>query len=154
MKNSRKNTYAQRLKSIEERFWEKVDKSGDCWNWTASTRNGYGQFTANGTNNAAHRFVLELEGLDIPSGMFICHDCDNKRCVKPDHLYLGTPKENTADAIERNRWGSFKLCAEDIPRIKDMLACNEMNKDVADWFCVDPSTVSRIKSRDQWSHVN
>ena len=54
--------------STEDRFWEKVDKSGDCWEWTAGLRNGYGQFWLDGKNVGAHRVVMELEGNEIPDG--------------------------------------------------------------------------------------
>lgn len=77
---------------------QKVDKSGDCWEWTASRSGGYGQFsfTVNGKRRPthAHRAGWELLVGPIPEGMFIDHKCHNKGCVNPDHLRLATPRQN------------------------------------------------------------
>lgn len=70
-----------------ERFWSKVDASGDCWEWTGCVlQNGYGQFSDEGRRVFAHRFVWELLVGPIPEGLTIDHLCRNKICVNPDHL--------------------------------------------------------------------
>jgi hypothetical protein len=88
--------------TAEDRFWSKVDRSGECWNWTASLRNGYGFFSVDDQNGYAHRFSFELANGPIPEGMLICHRCDNRRCVRPDHLYAGTVHDNNLDTMTRN----------------------------------------------------
>ena len=79
----------------EDLFWIKVDKSGECWEWTASkSRNGYGQFAGRGTMLIAHRVAYELENGSIPEGMVIDHLCHRISCVRPSHLQAVTQKQN------------------------------------------------------------
>ena len=87
----------------KKRFWDKVDKTGECWIWTASTRAGYGAFGYDGKTYRAHRFVLLLDGYWLPKGMEVCHSCDDILCVNPDHLWVGTHKENMEDMAEKGR---------------------------------------------------
>lgn len=94
--------------STEERFWSKVDKSGECWIWTGClTNRGYGNFgVRKGYNIPAHRFAYELTCGPIPEGFLACHHCDNRRCVRPDHLFLGSHRDNTQDCIRKGRFCS------------------------------------------------
>jgi len=80
--------------SPEERFWARVDKSGECWHWAGSTTGGYGQFYARGKSIYAHRFSFELAHGTIPEGLFVDHVCHQRACVNPDHLRLATTKQN------------------------------------------------------------
>ena len=86
------------LPTFEERFWTKVDKSRNCWEWTASKlQSGYGQIGKGGRGNGnllAHRVSYELRVGAIPAGMFVDHICHNKSCVRPEHLRLATQKQN------------------------------------------------------------
>lgn len=89
-----------------ERFWSKVDRSGECWLWTGSSRgsNNYGQFAVTPKRSvAAHRFAYELTHGPIPDGMLVCHTCDTPRCVRPEHLWLGTPLDNHDDMKAKGR---------------------------------------------------
>ena len=85
------------IKAEQERFWAKVDKiNNDCWEWTASLINGYGQFYRNGGKRIlAHRFAFEQENGEIPIGLQLDHLCRNHKCVNPKHLELVTQSENT-----------------------------------------------------------
>jgi len=85
------------------RFWAKVRKTDGCWLWTASTLGDYGCLAINRKNRGAHRISYELHYGPIPKGMFVCHRCDTPRCVRPEHLFLGTPKDNSLDMTRKGR---------------------------------------------------
>lgn len=90
-----------------ERFWSKVDRSGDCWEWQASrSTHGYGFFGRDGKVLYAHRVSYEITNGLIPKGpkrLHVCHHCDNPPCVRPDHLFLGTASDNLNDAYRKGR---------------------------------------------------
>ena len=91
-------------KTTEERYWEKVDKTDECWRWTASyNQYGYGQFRHGGEVVLAHRLAFEWEHGEIPGGMQVDHRCHQRNCVRPDHLRLVTHAQNS-----QNRRGATK----------------------------------------------
>ena len=91
------------------RFWAKVDTSGECWNWIgAINTNGYGRFRLFGIPTSAHRasFIINygsIPELDEWHGMCVLHKCDNKCCVNPEHLFLGTQQDNIIDMYSKGR---------------------------------------------------
>lgn len=86
---------------IHERFWSRVDKTGECWNWTSYKIGGYGAIKYKGKMYKAHRISYQLAFGKIQSGLFVCHKCDNHKCVRPNHLFLGTAKDNNDDACQK-----------------------------------------------------
>ena len=95
------------INSWQERFWSKVDKSENCWNWKAGKfPSGYGSFWYNDTSYSAHTIAWRIVYGDIPHGLWVLHKCDNYACVRPEHLFLGTVVDNNRDMVNKNRQAS------------------------------------------------
>jgi len=90
--------------SIGPRFWRRVSKSDRCWTWTGcGTPKGYGVVGYLGRQAYAHRVSWIIHNGPIPSGMSVCHRCDNPPCVRPEHLFLGTALDNNRDSRDKGR---------------------------------------------------
>jgi len=106
--------------NIEERFWEKVDKTDiyGCWLWNGCIKEtGHGRFVTLEKLDYAHRFSWELHYGKIPKGKWVLHKCDNGKCVNPDHLFLGTNIDNIIDMNKKHR-GRNKLNVEQVREIR------------------------------------
>jgi hypothetical protein len=97
--------------SADAKFWAKVIKQpdegpdGGCWEWDGARNNrGYGKLTRNKKGYLAHRWGYMLQKGEIPAGLQVNHTCDNRICVRGDHLYTGTQSENVKDSVNRGRW--------------------------------------------------
>lgn len=158
---------------IEERYWPRVKKQeGGCWLWTGPIfPNGYGRIGSGGRNGRTiqtHRLGYQLAFGEIPAGLLVCHRCDVRNCVNPEHLFLGTHKENTADmrmkgrgpsgpshgmvkrpecAARGERHGLTKLTAKQVLLIR---GSEERPADLARKYGVSQATVRNIQARATW----
>lgn len=149
-----------------ERFNEKYIKGNpdDCWEWLSGKyQNGYGMVCIRRDKRKtflAHRISWMIANQrEIPTGNMICHKCDNRSCVNPNHLYNGTGFDNNNDTVIRNR-GNRKLggqCSWAKLTEKDViaiLASNEKQCILAKQYGVNPSNISDIKHRKLWKHLS
>ena len=150
--------------SPKDRFedkYEDVTESG-CWIWIAySLPNGYGRFGLNGKTELAHRASYMLHKGDIPEGFHVCHTCDTPSCVNPDHLFLGTPKDNMQDCKKKGRMnngnpkgesnGKSKLTENDVFEIRDLLENSPYSQaKIAEIYEVYYTAISKIKYKRTW----
>lgn len=148
-----------KIKDRESHFWSKVDKSGDCWEWQGGVSAcGYGMFWNGEKQVSAHRTALLFEGLDIPSGMCVLHTCDNRICVNPDHLWLGTHKDNAIDMVNKGR--HYDRRGERCPTAKltesqarEIKVDSRKHGAIAKDYGLAQSTVTRIKNGKRWAHL-
>jgi len=150
--------------ALVERFWPKVDIRGpnDCWEWLANkVSRGYGQiYRAHEKYVYAHRVVWELTYGPIPEGLFVCHHCDNPGCVNPNHLFLGTNKDNMVDCVEKGRSnrgqrnGQAKLIEKQVLSIREEYARNGITQEkLAIKHNVKRQAISKIINRERWAHI-
>lgn len=88
-------------KTIEQRFWEKVDikNENDCWNWMGCLNKGYGAFTSIRKTVLAYKQAYIFKNGPIPERTYILHKCNNKKCCNPSHLYIGNQRDNLNDSF-------------------------------------------------------
>lgn len=150
-------------KPMINRFWAKVNKTETCWLWTGfKNAQGYGIFKAEGKNIRAHCFSWELENGQIPEGMLVCHHCDVKPCVRPDHLFSGTHLDNALDAAMKGRLimpdnsgerhGMAKLTQSQVAEIRKLYRPYQVTcKDLAVVYGVGWKTIAAIVQNRRWS---
>lgn len=144
---------------LHERFWEKVDTSGDCWLWTASREgSGYGVIGDKRKNLKAHRVSWTFTFGEIPEKMEVCHTCDTPACVKPDHLFLGSHLDNMRDmyakgrrqAAAGERHGRSTLTWPVVREIRTRAASGEPILRIAKRLGIPRRTVGNVAFRRTW----
>lgn len=125
-----------------------------CWIWTAArTKGGYGALWLNGGVKYTHRVVGVLFlALDEKSGQYVLHDCDTPACCNPNHLRLGSHKDNMADAAAKGRMGK-KLRPDEVIEIRRLRADGHTQQALADRYGVSRTTVQQIERRETWRHL-
>jgi hypothetical protein len=154
------------LARLTGRFWDKVDRGGpvpahcpelgNCWVWTgAVTRWGYGKFSVSSRVwERAHLVSWVLGHGPAPQGLYILHRCDNPPCIRPSHLFAGTPKDNTQDMIAKGRWGNpaargernshAKLIEAQVVAIRERFAAGELRAALAAEYGLTPACIGDI----------
>lgn len=158
-------------RTIEERFWSKVDKDGPvpahrpelgpCWMWTGRTdRKGYGRFDIGEESKQAHRMSMLFAHGSVPGSALVLHLCNNLPCVNQTHLYFGSASDNLVDAYAAGRVhqsgthnGRAKLTEQDVQAIRAALVAGSTYHAVAVEFGISQGTVSLIKKRVTWQNV-
>lgn len=141
--------------TLFERFQSKFVELGvdECWEWTGSCNKwGYGQLQIDGSAVGAHRVSYELYNGKIPDGLLVRHKCDNRPCVNPGHLEVGTHLDNAHDRDERGRSGCTKLTVEIVNALRAEFAGESprTNSEVARSLNVSQSTISQMRSGATW----
>ncbi|CAB4133770.1 HNH nuclease [uncultured Caudovirales phage] len=141
-------------------------KINGCWEWKGKlSQDGYGSFQkvidGKKTEIAAHRRSYEIFKGEIPEGMQVCHSCDNARCCNPDHLWIGTPRDNTQDCIKKGRRSpeknraiaAGKLTEDEVREIRELYKNGSSQKELQEKFKISQSQVSGILTYRFWRHV-
>ena len=158
-------------KSVEY-LWSKVNKNGPipphcpeigpCWIWTGGLTsrkgNGYGTITMHGKHLPAHRFFYEKTNGPIPGNLIACHRCDNNLCVRPSHIFPGTNKDNTQDAIKKGRLrvtgednSGHKIKREDVELIRKLSKSGLTTRPLGRMFGLHYSSIARIVRGETWN---
>jgi len=154
-----------RVPALATRLYDRIefDPNGGCWLWTGAmpTHTGYGTITIGGQTIGAHRASWEIHHGALPDGLHVCHKCDVRACVNPDHLFLGTPADNIHDMMVKGRanpkrgdsHASRKLHSSDIPAILARLADGESCRCIADSYGVTDCAINAIRRGKSWRHI-
>jgi DNA-directed RNA polymerase specialized sigma24 family protein len=144
---------------FRQRFWEKVNRTPDCWTWTgAANRTGYGSVRRRPHMYAAHRLSYEFAYGPIPEGLWVLHRCDNPPCVRPDHLFLGTQRENNEDCSRKQRrrrigTAGAKLTELYVRQIRSLYIGGLTQREIAERFAVTQVTVSNVIRGRTYNYV-
>ena len=153
--------------SAPDRFWKYVRKTDTCWLWTGGTTGGYGSFSiGRHRKQPAHRFSWALHYGPIPDGLWVLHQCDNPPCVRPDHLFLGTVKDNARDMAQKGRGTHYARSwpkgeanprarlTEDVVRIiRARALTGETQSSLGREFGVKWNTIWLIVHERTWRHI-
>jgi HNH endonuclease len=150
-------------RTLAERLAAKTDRSGECWIWTGKASlcdNGYGQIRVGPRFRKVHRVAWELAYGPIPDPyLFVCHRCDVRLCVRPEHLFLGTHQINQRDKVEKGRHvrgmtaPRAKLTDDQVREIRRLSAAGRSRASLGREYGIGNASVSKIVLRQRWAHI-
>jgi hypothetical protein len=151
--------------SLQQKLLACIKKTDNgCWEWTRSCNpNGYAQLGYKHRLIRAHRASAHaFLGLDLSSPLCVCHKCDNRKCINPNHLFIGTNQDNVDDKMRKGRLNpplgsrsSFaRLSENDIPLIRNRISSGEKLASIARAYKINPCAIWSIKHGHTWKHVN
>lgn len=161
------NKESPQTSDLMTRFLSLISIGDGCWEWLGyrEKSNGYGR-TSIGSDSTrsqnrinAHQLAFLLFEGSIPEGLFVCHTCDNPPCVRPSHLFLGTPLQNQHDSIEKKRKlhgeqiANHKLTTDMVIEIRKRFEAGEAKRALGRRFGVHRKTIKRIVERTAWPHI-
>ena len=146
-----------------------INEKNGCWDFSGCIQsNGYGRITYKRKTMGAHRLAYLAFIGEIPTGMDVCHKCDNRRCVNPAHLFIGSRKKNMEDCVRKGRQAKgdrlsalksgektnfAKLTERQVLEIRERIKNKEKISDIAKKFYVSDDNIRRIARRDTWRHI-
>lgn len=155
---------------LKHDFWKrvKVGKEDDCWPWTGANdcQRGYGVVWNNGRKWKTHRYAYFVTNGGIPFGLLVCHRCDNPPCCNPNHLFLGTCRDNNNDMLQKGRANrergearyNARLKEEDVRQIRARYQKRKVGgmgiDRLAEIYGVGRTMIQAIVTRKRWAHVN
>ena len=159
------------MKTIDQKFFPYVQKTEECWIWSGSRfESGYGRLFVGGKSVRAHRVSWVLNRGPIPKGILVLHKCDNRPCVNPDHLFLGTPQDNMDDMMAKGRGISgmkihperacrgemahrAKLTASKVVEIRALREQGVIYEKIAKKYGVTKRAIICVVKRLSWKHI-
>jgi hypothetical protein len=142
------------MATLEQKLKSKTQVTATCHLWLGSqSDNGYGQLRHEGRPQGVHRLVYKLYHGEVPTGLDVMHTCDVRNCLNPAHLIAGTRQANMQDAATKGRLphgrqsASGKLTEEQVLKIRKLLSLGLSNSSIARTYAVNPSAISRIKTK-------
>jgi len=153
------------MRALEERFWSRVNIAGadECWEWRSTKQTyGYGILKIKGKMKGAHRLAWLFTNGEIPNGLWVLHKCDNPSCVNPNHLFLGTARDNAQDRARKGRNGNqngeqgnnSKLINEQVLEIHTKYRTTSITqRELATQYEISQSQINNIVRGKEWRHL-
>lgn len=149
---------------MKERFLSKVNKTAYCWDWIGSIGStGYGRFSIKSKYYKAHRISYILFKGEIPTNKLVLHTCDNRICVNPEHLFIGSQSENLYDMYNKKRRDQYLISCKGSKHpnskltednVKFILNSNESDRKLGEYFNVSKTLIHLIRKRKIWKHAS
>jgi hypothetical protein len=146
-----------KLVKAKEKFWDKTKWNGECLEWTGKPeRDGYCRASVMNKRVVVHRQAWEFVYGPIPDGMLVCHKCDNRKCVRAEHLFLGTHQDNSSDMVSKNRQAvgtSHGMCKFTDEQIRAIRSDPRHHSEITEEYGVSRSAIFDIKNQRRRANV-